>query len=221
MVRTRLKLAATLTVVVLALTGFQTSSSGGHGSSGGGGSSGKSGSGKSSSRSGTSKSSGGGGGGCSSSKKKNNDYDDYDDEGSGSSGGSSSTPSPTATATPDVEAFVVECVEPARKKSKGKPARKADTTATLKIVSRAAAAGTYTVALEFKAADGSTVDRAEAVVSVDRNASKAFDVPMRNPKAVDRVRECSVYEVREVPQPTATPTAPASTTPTPTPTPSG
>ncbi|MFF6778580.1 hypothetical protein ACFY8W_34230 [Streptomyces sp. NPDC012637] len=191
MVRTRLKLAATLTVVVLALTGFQASSSGGHGG-------GKS-------KSGKSKSSGGG---CSSSEKKNDDYDHYD--GSGSNG-STYTPDPTATSSPtsDVEAFVVDCVEPAQKKRKGKPARKADTTATLKVVSRTSYARTFKVVMEFKGAGGSTVDRTETVLSVDGNASKTVDVAMRNPKNVGQVKDCYVYDVRVV-SPTATP-APTST----------
>jgi len=192
MVRTRLKLAATLTVVVLALTGFQTTVNG----KGGSGKSGKS----------KSRSSGG----CSSSEKKN---DDYDDEGatSGDSGnGSSYTPSPTSSPTSDVEVFVVDCVEPAQKKRKGKPARKADTTATLKITSRSARSKTYKVVLEFKGAGGSAVDRAETVVSVDGNASKSFDVRMRKPKAVGQVKDCYVYDVRELSP--ATPGATASAT---------
>ncbi|MFI8828350.1 hypothetical protein [Streptomyces sp. NPDC053431] len=208
MVRTRLKLAATLTVVVLALTGFQTSSSGGHGS------------GKSSSKSGKSKSGGGGGGGgCSSSKKKNDDYDDYEGGTSGGYGGSGSstyTPSPTTSPTAGVEVFVVSCVEPAQKKRKGKPARKADTTATLKIVSRDATAATYKVVLEFKGSNGSAVDRAEAVVSVDGHASKAFEVAMKNPKAVAQVKNCYVYDVRKQPEGSATPTPTPTGTATPT-----
>ncbi|WMX46545.1 hypothetical protein [Streptomyces roseicoloratus] len=189
MVRTRVKLAATLTVVVLALTGFQTSSSGGHGG-------GKSKSGKSKSRS---------GGGCSSSKKKNDDYD-YDGSGgsAGSDGsganGSTYAPDPTVTSAPssDVEAFVVDCVEPAQQKRKGRPARKADTTAGLKVVSRSPYARTFTVVVEFKGAGGSTVERTETEVSVDGNASTTIDVAMRNPKNVGRVKRCQVDEVREV-----------------------
>ncbi|MET9953580.1 hypothetical protein ABZ135_18785 [Streptomyces sp. NPDC006339] len=191
MVRTRLKLAATLTVVVLALTGFQTSVNG----KGGSGKSGKS-------------RSSGDGGGCSSSEKKNDDYD-YEGGTSGDSGnGSSYTPSPTSSPTSDVEVLVVDCVEPAQKKRKGKPARKADTTATLKITSRSAYPKTYKVVLEFKGTGGSAVDRAETVVSVDGNASKSFDVRMRKPKAVGQVKDCYVYDVREL-----EPTTPAPSTP--------
>ncbi|MER7519367.1 hypothetical protein [Streptomyces sp. NPDC126499] len=194
MVRTRLKLAATLTVVVLALTGFQTSVTG----KGGSGKSGKS---KSSSS----------GGGCSSSKKKNDDYDhDSGDYGSDSTYTPSPTSSPTASPTSDVEVFVVDCVEPAQKKRKGRPARKADTTATLKITSRSPDAKTFTVVLEFKGTGGSAVDRAETVVSVDGNASKSFDVRMRKPKAVGQVKDCHVYGVRELAPPTPSPTASAT-----------
>ncbi|MEU7015436.1 hypothetical protein [Streptomyces sp. NPDC046385] len=199
MVRTRLKLAATLTVVVLALTGFQTSSSGGH--SGG--------SGKSGSKSGKSKSKSGGsssGGGCSSSKKKNDDYDDneYDNNGG-------STPSPTASTSTapaaGVEVVVVDCVKPAQKKRKGRPAVKADTTATLRITSRDATAGTYRIVLEFKGSLGSKADGAETVVTVGGGETKTFEVAMRNPKAVAKVKDCYVYDVRKQPEATPTPTA--------------
>ncbi|MFE5298361.1 hypothetical protein [Streptomyces sp. NPDC056632] len=188
MVRTRLKLAATLTVVVLALTGFQTSSGGGHGS------------GKSSSRSGKSKSkSGSGGGGCSSSKKKNDDYDDYDDSsGSGGSGSEDSayTPVPTVSPSPapDVEAFVVDCVRAAQKRRKGKPARKADTT-TVRVLSRTSYARTFKVVVEFEAAGGREVDRAEAVVSVDGDASEVVEIPIRAPGRVGQVERCEIETV--------------------------
>ncbi|MET9437894.1 hypothetical protein [Streptomyces sp. NPDC006551] len=178
MVRRRLRLAATLTVVVLALTGFQTSSSGGK-------SSGKS-------RGG---SSGDSGGGCSSSKKKNDDYD-YDDTGSGSGGEYTSEPTVTATSSPtsDFEVVVVDCVKPAQKKRKGKPARKADTTATLEITSRATATETVKVTLRFRAPD-QVVDTVDKVVTVEPGATTTFDVAMAKPKTVDRVEECEVWRV--------------------------
>lgn len=204
MVRTRLKLAATLTVVVLALTGFQTGSHGGHGSSG------KSSSGKSSSRSGKSKSSGGGGGGCSSSKKKNNDYDDYDDDNSGGSGGSTATPSPSLSPSAEAFADVVDCVEPAQPKRKGKPARRADTTATVKITSEEFDTRTFRVVVAFVDASYKEVDRADAVVTVGSRGTKTFELAMGNPAAVGRVKRCYVDEVREVPQGTPTPTPSAS-----------
>ncbi|MFJ9829218.1 hypothetical protein ACIRSU_33300 [Streptomyces sp. NPDC101160] len=212
MVRTRLKLAATLTVVVLALTGFQTGSHGGHGSGG------KSSSGKSSSRSGKSsgsgksKSSGGGGGGCTSSKKKNNDYDDYDDDydNSGGSGGSTATPSPSLSPSAEAFADVVDCVKPAQPKRKGKPARRADTTATVKITSEEFDTKTFRVVVAFVDASYKEVDRADAVVTVGSRGTKTFELAMTNPKAVGRVKRCYVDEVREVPQGTPAPTPSAS-----------
>ncbi|MEU3689424.1 hypothetical protein [Streptomyces narbonensis] len=181
MVRTRLKMAATLTVVVLALTGFQT----GHGSS----SSGGSGSGKSKSRGSDDDS----GGGCSSDEKSNDDYSGSG--GSGGSGGSEVTSSPTSE-TVKIEVVVVDCVKPAQKKRKGKPARKADTTATLKAVSRDALPGTYWVTLQFRNASGAVESLGEIGVTVGSHETKTFEVEMENPQFVDRVTNCWVYEVR-------------------------
>ncbi|MFD6243978.1 hypothetical protein [Streptomyces roseolus] len=202
--RTRLKMAATLTVVVLALTGFQTSSSGG----------GKGG--------GKSKSSGKGGG-CSSDKKDNDDYSGsgssggYDDSSGGSGGGSGYTAEPTATATatygPGVDVLVVDCVKPEQKKRKGKPARKADTTATLRIVNEGLYSTTdsYRVTLEFRDASGLAVDRAVTTVTVGAGERKDFDVRMTKPKLVGKVRKCVVAEATEVVAPTASGTpSPAS-----------
>ncbi|MEU6945335.1 hypothetical protein ABZ957_08875 [Streptomyces sp. NPDC046316] len=178
--RRGLRLAATLTVVVLALTGFQT----GKGSGGSG--------------SGKSKSSGSGGG-CSSSKKKNDDYDvDYDYEaGSGGSGGSTSTatPTPTTSSTSNVDVVVVDCVKPAQKKRKGRPARKADTTATLRITSRAAFTETYKVEIDFEGSGGVDVDDAEKLVTVEPGETKTFDMAMESPRSVDRVRTCAIAGV--------------------------
>ena len=174
-----LRLAATLTVVMLALTGFQTSSHGG--------SSGKSGK----SRSGKSKSSSSGGG-CSSSEKKNDDYshsnadETYDDSGSG---GTTATPSVTTSPTSLVDVVVVDCVDPATKKRKGRPARKADTTATLRITSRATLTETFQVTLEFKDAGGSRVDSAVQRITVEAGEAKDVEVAMKNPRTVDRVRD--------------------------------
>ncbi|MEU9997847.1 hypothetical protein [Streptomyces sp. NPDC050848] len=177
-----LRLAATLTVVVLALTGFQTSSSGGKGGSGGS----------------KSKSSGKGGG-CSSSKKKNNDYD-ADDLG-GSSGGSDyttapATPSVTSSPTSTVDVVVVDCVKPAQKKRKGKPARKADTTATLKITSRETFTETFKVEVDFEGSGGVDVDGAEKLVTVEPGETKTFELAMESPKTVDRVKTCAIAGVR-------------------------
>ncbi|MEV8590169.1 hypothetical protein [Streptomyces sp. NPDC051180] len=196
MVRTRLKLAATLTVVVLALTGFHTGKSG-HGSGGG---SGKSKSGKSRSHSGSDDDSGGG---CSSDEKSNDDY-------GGSGSGSTATASPSPSRA-EAKVEVLDCVEPARKKRKGKPARSADTTATLRITSRAYDTTTFRVTLEFKGASGSAVDSAETVVTVGGGDTKTFEIAMRNPKAVDRVKNCWVYDVRQ--DATATPTASGAPSP--------
>ncbi|MFE2557963.1 hypothetical protein ACFXGT_18460 [Streptomyces sp. NPDC059352] len=203
MVRTRLKMAATLTVVVLALTGFHT----GHGSSSSGGGSGKSRSGGGDSDS--------DGGGCSSSKKSNDDYDGS----AGSSGGSGGSgeeytydPTPTSSPTAAIRAQVVDCVEPAQAKRKGRPARKADTTATVKIVSEAYAAKTVRVVVRFLGADRTEVDRAETVIEVGYRETKTFELAMESPKAVGRVKDCEVWEVSEVSS-TATPTATPTGTP--------
>ncbi|MFF7816203.1 hypothetical protein ACFZCF_30430 [Streptomyces sp. NPDC007945] len=193
MARTRLKMAATLTVVVLALTGFQTSSSGG----------GKGGSGKSKSKS--------SGGGCSSDKKDNDDY-----QGSGSGSGNSGSeytaePAATATATygPGVDVLVVDCVKPEQKKRKGKPARKADTTATLRIVNEGlySTTETYRVTLEFRNRAGSVVDTAETVVTVEGGQRKDFEVKMAKPRLVGKVTSCVIREAVEA---GATPTASGS-----------
>ncbi|WP_329622839.1 hypothetical protein OG357_22410 [Streptomyces sp. NBC_01255] len=192
MVRTRLKMAATLTVVVLALTGFQT----GHGSGSGGGS-GKSKSGKS--RDDDS------GGGCSSDEKSNDDY-----SGSGGSGSQMTAPTPT-TSRAVADVVVVDCVKPAQKKRKGKPARKADTTATLRITSNSAYTETFAVTLEFKGSAGSAVDSAEALVTVEGGATKTFEVAMKTPKAVGQVKNCRVYDVREAPGATAATPTPSAT----------
>ncbi|MFF5505959.1 hypothetical protein ACF1E9_27250 [Streptomyces roseolus] len=193
MARTRLKMAATLTVVVLALTGFQTSSSGG----------GKGGSGKSKSKS--------SGGGCSSDKKDNDDY-----QGSGSGSGNSGSeytaePAATATATygPGVDVLVVDCVKPEQKKRKGKPARKADTTATLRIVNEGlySTTETYRVTLEFRNRAGSVVDTAETVVTVEGGQRKDFEVKMAKPRLVGKVTSCVI---REAVESGATPTASGS-----------
>ncbi|WP_406059245.1 hypothetical protein OG462_19550 [Streptomyces sp. NBC_01077] len=189
MVRTRLKLAATLTVVVLALTGFHT----GHGSSSGGGS-GKSKSGKS--RGGDSD-----GGGCSNSKKSNDDYEGGSggsDSGSSSGSGSYTTaPTPTPVSAARAEVVVVDCVKPAGKKRKGKPARAADTTATLKITPNdLQVRGTFMVTVEFKDAKGASVDTDIVEVTVN-GAEKEFEAFVRDPKDVERVKSCTIGDVTE------------------------
>ncbi|MFE0644169.1 hypothetical protein ACFW2Y_21530 [Streptomyces sp. NPDC058877] len=201
MVRTRLKLAATLAAVVLALTGFHTGK-GGHGS------------GTSKSRSGKSRSSKGGG--CSNDGKSNDDYEGSVTSGQASTATASATAEPSPTAK--VEVVVVECVEPERKKAAGKSARKADTTATLRITSHDALPGTYEVTLYFEGATGAVVDSSRARVTVDAYDVKTFQVAMGNPKSVSTVKRCRVGDVREqdataIPVPTASPTPTASGSP--------
>ncbi|MFF9914319.1 hypothetical protein [Streptomyces sp. NPDC013457] len=177
----RLRFSAVLVVVVLALTGFQTGkSSGGSGGKSRGSSS---------------------GGGCSSSKKKNNDYDYDHDLSSGDSSGSGgsdayptdSAPSPTVTSSAvPAEVTVVDCVKFAQKKRKGRPARKADTTASVRITSRASVTETFRVELEFQDAGGMKRDEASEDVTVGPGESKVFDIAMESPSAVDRVRTCEI-----------------------------
>ncbi|WP_223182819.1 MULTISPECIES: hypothetical protein [unclassified Streptomyces] len=166
-----MKLAVTLTVVVLALTGFQTGS--------------HSGGGKSRSRGHSSHHDSGGG--CSSDEKRNDDY--------GGSGSGTTAPTPTPSPA-SAEVVVVDCVKPETKKLKGKPARRADTTATLEITSKVWDTTTFRVTLEFKSASGSAVDSAETLVTVDGRAKKRFEIAMKKPKTVGQVRNCWVYDVR-------------------------
>ncbi|MER5891434.1 hypothetical protein [Streptomyces sp. NPDC001876] len=173
MMRRRMRFAAVLVVVVLALTGFSTSSSGGKG--------GKSRSGKS----------GSSGGGCSNSKKSNGGYHDYDDDdydsSSGSSGGSTySTPTPTATATDAPDVRVVRCAQP----RKGK--RKAVTTSTVEIRSTATGSHTYDIDVTFLDANGNTVDTGETTVDLDYDQAETLTVRMDSPRTVSRVKRCLV-----------------------------
>jgi hypothetical protein len=169
MVRRRLKLAAVLVVVVLALTGFSSSSSGGKGRGGKSGSKGSS-----------------GGGGCSSSKKSNGGYRDYDDDDYSSSGSDTYTdePTPTATESGAAQAYVVDCV----KKGRGK--RKADTSATVKVVSDSSVAHQYEVDVVFLDAVGDVVDRGYTKVTLDGGETETVTVRMQSPKKVSRVKKC-------------------------------
>ncbi|MFD3915615.1 hypothetical protein [Streptomyces sp. NPDC058603] len=181
MMRRRLKIAAVLVVVVLALTGFSSST---------GGKSGKS-------RGSSGGSGGGGGGGCSNSKKSNGSYsgshaDDDSDYGSdygsdddyGSSGSSYGDPTPAATATDGPEARVVTCV----RKAKGK--RKAVTYATVRVTAESGLTDTYEVDVRFEDASGSVVDFGDANVELEGGETTTVRVPMDSPKQVSRVREC-------------------------------
>ncbi|MER6227929.1 MULTISPECIES: hypothetical protein [Streptomyces] len=173
MVRRQMRFAAVLVVVVLALTGFSTSSHGGK-----------------SGKSGKSRSSGGSGGGCSSSKKSNNGYRDYDDDydsSSSSSGGStygSATPSATASDAPGLR--VVRCAQP----KKGK--RKANTSSSIEITSTAAGTHVYEIDVTFVDAKGLTVDTGETEVEVDGGDSRTVAVRMDSPRSVSRVKRCLV-----------------------------
>ncbi|MEV7238764.1 hypothetical protein AB0N06_34050 [Streptomyces sp. NPDC051020] len=178
MMRQHLKLSAVLVAVVLALTGFSTSSHGGKGRGG-------------KSRSSSSSSSGGG---CSNSKKSNgsyhhNDYDDddYDDSSSSSSGGSTyETATPSATATDAPQVTVLRCAQP----RKGK--RRAVTASTVRITAVAYDTHTYDIDVTFLDAAGHTVDTGEASVEVDGGASRTLSVRMDTPGKVSRVKKCRV-----------------------------
>jgi hypothetical protein len=178
MMRQHLKLSAVLVAVVLALTGFSTSTHGkgrgrSHGSSGSGSS----------------------GGGCSNSKKSNGSYhhsthddDDYDDGNydSSSSGSSNGTATPGATATDAPQVTVVRCAQ----HRKGK--RRAVTASTVRITAVAYDTHMYDIDVTFLDAAGNTVDTGEASVEVDGGASRTLSVRMDTPGKVSRVKKCRV-----------------------------
>ncbi|MCX5341652.1 hypothetical protein [Streptomyces atratus] len=174
MMRQHIKLSAVLVVVVLALTGFSTSSHGG--------------------RSGKSKgSSSSSGGGCSNSKKSNgsyhdNNYDDNDYDSSSSSSGNTGyeAPTPSATASDAPQAYVFRCAQP----RKGK--RKAVTTSTVRLTANAVGSHTYEVDVTFLDAQGNTVDTGEAKVDVEGGETKTVSVRMDSPRKVSRVKKCRV-----------------------------
>ncbi|WP_405715620.1 MULTISPECIES: hypothetical protein [unclassified Streptomyces] len=175
MMRQHIKLSAVLVVVVLALTGFSTSSHGGG--------------------SGKSKGSSSSGGGCSNSKKSNNGYhssdyddDDYDSSSSSSGGTDYGTPTPTATASDEPEAYVTRCAQP----RKGK--RKAVTASTVRLTADAGATGshTYEVDVTFLDAVGNTVDTGDATVEAEGGETKTISVRMDNPRKVSKVNTCRV-----------------------------
>ncbi|AXE79470.1 hypothetical protein [Streptomyces atratus] len=179
MMRQHIKLSAVLVVVVLALTGFSTSSHGGR--------SGKS--------KGSRSSSSGGGGGCSNSKKSNgsyhdNSYDnndnDYDSSSSSSGNTDYGTPIPSATASDAPQAYVFRCAQP----RKGK--RKAVTTSTVRLTANAVGSHTYEVDVTFLDAAGNTVDTGEAKVDAEGGETKTVSVRMDSPRKVSRVKKCRV-----------------------------
>ncbi|MFF3992146.1 hypothetical protein ACFYX8_02400 [Streptomyces cyaneofuscatus] len=170
MMRRQMKLAAVLVVVVLALTGFSTSTSGGKGSKSKGGSS---------------------GGGCSNSKKSNSGYrhtdysdDDYDDNSSSGSSGSYGTPTPTATDGPVVR--VIRCAAP----RKGK--RKAVTSSLVEVRSNYPGTQAYEIDVRFVDARGRTVDTAEATTILNVGEEDTLTVRMDSPGQVSKVKRCEV-----------------------------
>ncbi|WP_327369213.1 hypothetical protein [Streptomyces sp. NBC_01217] len=176
MMRQHIKLSAVLVVVVLALTGFSTSSHGGR-------------SGKSKSKGSSSSS----GGGCSNSKKSNgsyhhSDYDDTDyDSSSGSSGSTDyGTPPPSVTASDAPQAYVLRCAQP----RKGK--RKAVTSSTVRLTANAVGSHTYEVDVTFLDALGNTVDTGEASVEAEGGETRTVSVRMDSPSKVSRVKKCRV-----------------------------
>ncbi|MFI8001815.1 hypothetical protein [Streptomyces sp. NPDC086010] len=173
MMRRRIRFAAVLVVVVLALTGFSTSSHGG--------------------RSGKSRSSGSSGGGCSNSSKSNggyhsrDDHDDYDDTSSSSSGGSayeSATPEPTASEEPALR--VVRCAGPRKGRRAG------STSSSVEIRSTATTEHLYDVVVTFVDAKGLTVDTGKADVEMKAGESRIIQVPMGSPRLASRVKRCLV-----------------------------
>ncbi|WP_328721192.1 hypothetical protein OHT52_17715 [Streptomyces sp. NBC_00247] len=190
MVRQQMKLAAVLAVVVLALTGFSTSSHG-HGHSG-------------------SSHGSGSGGGCSNSHKSNgynsgsttDDYDD-DDYGSGSSSGSTSdsttdsftdepTPDPTAVPTTDPGVRVLKCAHPAD----GSKKAVASSQVELSPVDFGIAEVDITVTFSDSATN--TLDTAHLRVELDASASRdpqKFTVPMTDPSKLAEVYDCNATAV--------------------------
>ncbi|MEW2070806.1 hypothetical protein [Streptomyces sp. NPDC007346] len=171
MMRRQMKLAAVLVVVVLALTGFSTSTSGGKGSK--------------------SKGSGSSGGGCSNSKKSNSGYrhtdyddDDYGDNSSSGSSGSYGTPTPTASDDPAVR--VIRCTQP------GKGKRKAVTASVIELRSNDTRSHTYEVDVTFLDARGNTVDTAETTTTLDAGDVRNLTVRMESPRRVSEVKRCEV-----------------------------
>ncbi|MEV4880178.1 hypothetical protein [Streptomyces cyaneofuscatus] len=172
MMRRQMKLAAVLVVVVLALTGFSTSTSGG--------------------KSGKSKGSSSSGGGCSNSKKSNSGYrhtdysdDDYDDNSSsGSSGSSYGTPTPTASDGPT--ARVIRCAQP----RKGK--RKAVTASVVELRSNDTRSYEYEVDVTFYDGRGNVVDTAETTTTLDAGGVRNLTVRMDSPRRVSEVKRCEV-----------------------------
>ncbi|MGW7689429.1 hypothetical protein ACWGMA_11190 [Streptomyces asiaticus] len=187
--RRGLRLAAVLTVVLVALTGFKGR---GHGHGGGGGGCSSSSS-HHSSGSGSDAGSGSGGysdsddesstngSGSGGSRYRDYDDDDYGDSASsGSSGGSPSSYEPRAT--------VVTCAEKGKDKS-GRPA------ATVKVRNRSGTTDTYLVDMNFQDRDGLTLTSGRADVRVSAGKSRTVRVPLDDPSVVGTVVRCEVVSV--------------------------
>ncbi|WP_256103444.1 hypothetical protein [Streptomyces sp. ODS05-4] len=188
----RVRLAVVLLAVVLALTGFQ---SGAHarkgGKSSGGGGCSSSDQGNSDYGSGSS-GGGSGSGGTSGGGYRNNGVDD-DDTSGGSGGGEPTEPAPTASAGEDAVVTVVDCVESARKRAKGKRKTgggKDDTTATVRVTSRVAVDADFDVVVEFHDDRYNVVDSASGGVRLAPGETKTVELRMRAPRSVDRVALC-------------------------------
>ncbi|MFE3599532.1 hypothetical protein ACFXP3_19015 [Streptomyces sp. NPDC059096] len=180
MIRRRLKFAAVLVVVVLALTGFSSAKSGkgsGRGKSG-------------------SSSGGSSGGGCSNSKKSNgssgydsgsryNSQNDHGDE-NGSSDSGYGDPTPTAAASGGVQARIVGCAH------QGKGKRKAVTYATVRVETPVGAADRYDIDVTFTDASGRVVDSGETEVDLESGGTTTVKVAMDSPRQVSRVKKCTV-----------------------------
>ncbi|MGW0860393.1 hypothetical protein [Streptomyces sp. NPDC002690] len=180
MVRQQMKLAAVLAVVVLALTGFSTSSHG-HGHSG-------------------SSHGSDDGGGCSNSRKSNgyssgSTTDDYDDDYGSSSGSSSDsatatdepTPDPTAVPTTDPGVRVLRCARPAD------GSQKAVTSSLVELSPANYGTAEVDITVTFADSASNTVDTAHLRVELDASESldpQDFTVPMKNPGKVDEVYDC-------------------------------
>ncbi|QIQ04276.1 hypothetical protein [Streptomyces liangshanensis] len=168
MIRRRLKFAAVLVAVVLALTGFSSGhgkSRGSSGSSGSGGSSGDS------------------GGGCSNSKKSNGSYGGTHSD-SDTDYSYDNTPTAKATSGNDVVAEVITCV----RRAAGK--RKAVTYATVRVQAPTGTTATYEVDVDFRGASGAVLDNADTEVTLDSGESTTVRIPMETPSTLRNVTGC-------------------------------
>ncbi|MEU1183483.1 hypothetical protein ABZ464_38775 [Streptomyces sp. NPDC005820] len=156
----KFRFAAVSVLVVLALTGFSTSSHGGTG---------KSGSGKS--RSGGSRhsgSSGGGGGGCSSSSQ---DHDETDDDDTSSGQNSSTT-------VQDAQVELVSCVT------------KTDPYATVTVTNPNSTGDYFTVTVGFLDADSDQVEERTASEYVAGNDTTTVRVDLSTPALAAKIDHC-------------------------------